>query len=512
MQLKDGAPPFLDHAEGLGQREVLVLPLPRPGYEPASGPEWDAFLRQNLGEDLRKYGNATPPAAPVVTLAALHVLMSRLWRSSAKRSGALVVLRGGGAYMATHRGVPGYIRTRLTVNLQELVRGARRLLGRPLPDTLFAYNAQDEPVCGLLRGACDSAPLFSHIKKYDWARGRSLDSDVLVPHMGHDFNSTTHFPWPAKDPRAVLRARLQSSMDARTCMRVALAKLSASPTGRALLDAGFVQNRHHSYRPPADHMRPYLSMPDHARYRLLLNADGHTASSRLGYLLTIDSPVLTQHSPWIEYYYRSLNRPPAGDDADATAAAPPRNVSLLAPDQDPGSTAAATAATAATTATERLVLYYNESNILDLVRQLQDPAHDAALRAQAAAAQRFAAKFITPDQKVRYWVEAVQAYAALMPPGLSAVVAGLKLKPAVAGGSGGEPRLGSASGTAILDALKAASRASSNATSSSSGSSSKSSSKSKSKGKSKSKSKSKRRKALEMARGAIMQWWTGDLP
>eukprot|EP00198_Chlamydomonas_reinhardtii_P011888 XP_001701225.1 predicted protein [Chlamydomonas reinhardtii] len=369
--------------------DVVMLPLPRPGYEAASGQEWDAFLSQNLGKDLEKYGNAT---ASIVTLAALHTLMARLWRSTAKRNGALVVLRRGRAYVASHRGMPGYIRTRLTVNLEGLVRGARRL-GLQLPDTLFAYNAQDEPVCRLLEGACSDAPLFSHIKRYDWEQGRSIDSDVLIPHMLHVFNHTIHFPWAAKDPRAVLRARMQSSMDHRSCMRVVLAQLSASPAGARLLDAGFVENRHRTYRPTAEQMKSYLTIAEHARYRLLLNADGHTASSRLGYLMTINSPVLTEQSPWIEYYYRSLK-------------------SL---DPDPGSGRP-----------HRVVSYYNKSNILDLVRQYQDSAQDAVLRAQADAAQRFAAKYITPDQKVRYWVAAVQAYAALMPPGLKRLVADLQ--------------------------------------------------------------------------------------
>ncbi|KAG2427639.1 hypothetical protein HXX76_012290 [Chlamydomonas incerta] len=459
--------PFLDHAVG---QDVLVLPLPRPGYEAAGDEEWAAFLRQNLGKDLAKYGNAT---ASIVTLAALHTLMARLWRSSAKRNGALVVLRRGRAHVASHRGMPGYIRTRLTTNLEGLMRGARRL-GLQLPDTLFAYNAQDEPVCRLLEGACSEAPLFSHIKRYDWARGRAIDSDVLIPHMLHAFNTTIHFPWAAKDPRALLRARLQSSMDARSCMRVCLANLSASPAGAGLLDAGFVENRHRAYRPPAEHMKGYLTIADHARYRLLLNADGHTASSRLGYLLTINSPVLTQHSLWIEYYYRSLNGP------------------------DPGSSSG------------RVVSYYNESTILDLVRQYQ-----------ADAAQHFAAKYITPDQKVRYWVAAVQAYAALMPPELKRLVADLGGLSSAGGGSGSELRMGTASGSAILDALKAAGRGESGrsgdlrklGTTGSKASKSKSKS-SKGKGRSKgakSSGRSTRRKlGVEVVVEAVARWWTGD--
>lgn len=56
------------------------------------------------------------------------------------------------------------------------------------------------------------------------------------------------------------------------------------------------------------------------------------------YPVQINSPVLTEQSPWIEYYYRSLK-------------------SL---DPDPGSGRP-----------HRVVSYYNKSNILDLVRQYQ---------------------------------------------------------------------------------------------------------------------------------------------
>ncbi len=47
-------------------------------------------------------------------------------------------------------------------------------------------------------------------------------------------------------------------------------------------------------------------MPNASRWRFQLNTDGHTASSRLGHLLGINSVVLKERSPWIEYYYRAL--------------------------------------------------------------------------------------------------------------------------------------------------------------------------------------------------------------
>ena len=48
-------------------------------------------------------------------------------------------------------------------------------------------------------------------------------------------------------------------------------------------------------------------MKKHSRWRFLLNTDGHTASSRLGHLLGLNSVVLKEKSPWIEYFYRALD-------------------------------------------------------------------------------------------------------------------------------------------------------------------------------------------------------------
>ena len=47
-------------------------------------------------------------------------------------------------------------------------------------------------------------------------------------------------------------------------------------------------------------------MNNASMWRFQLNTDGHTASSRLGHLLGINSVVLKERSPWIEYYYPAL--------------------------------------------------------------------------------------------------------------------------------------------------------------------------------------------------------------
>lgn len=45
-------------------------------------------------------------------------------------------------------------------------------------------------------------------------------------------------------------------------MRVVLAQLSASPAGARLLDAGFVENRHRTYRPTAEQMVSWQRMAE----------------------------------------------------------------------------------------------------------------------------------------------------------------------------------------------------------------------------------------------------------
>eukprot|EP00198_Chlamydomonas_reinhardtii_P010793 XP_001700130.1 predicted protein [Chlamydomonas reinhardtii] len=49
---------------------------------------------------------------------------------------------------------------------------------------------------------------------------------------------------------------------------------------------------------------PPTPISDHARYRWLLNVDGMSASTRMGFLMTTDSAILKSRSPFIEYYSR----------------------------------------------------------------------------------------------------------------------------------------------------------------------------------------------------------------
>ncbi len=50
--------------------------------------------------------------------------------------------------------------------------------------------------------------------------------------------------------------------------------------------------------------RQYTHIREHARYRYLLHLDGASSSSRLGLLMSTDSLVLKQRSPYVEYFTR----------------------------------------------------------------------------------------------------------------------------------------------------------------------------------------------------------------
>lgn len=45
-------------------------------------------------------------------------------------------------------------------------------------------------------------------------------------------------------------------------------------------------------------------MGRHSMWKFLINTDGHTASIRMGAILSINSVVIKEKSNWIEYYYR----------------------------------------------------------------------------------------------------------------------------------------------------------------------------------------------------------------
>ncbi|PNH09843.1 KDEL motif-containing protein 2 [Tetrabaena socialis] len=296
--------PFLD---GHTVEDVIVLTTPPPGYEPATtDAEWEPVLRANLYDDLAKYRAKVAKASGCGV--SHHVLASL----AGKPSGGVQIQR-----------------------ICRMLAGSVQLYGLHLPDTIFELNVFDEPTCRLTRGC--RLPVFSMHKRYNFTTNRSMDSDVLFPHLAHPFDRLLFYPWAAKDKHAILRASMQ---------------------------------------------RPYMGMTKHAKWRYLVNADGHVSASRLGYIMQTNSVVLRQQSLWIEYYYRSLRH---GEH----------------------------------------VLEYNEKTILPMLKSYDDPTRDAELRRIANTSQHFCARYLTPEGKARYAAYALHAYAELFSAALPAFVRGL---------------------------------------------------------------------------------------
>ncbi|KAG2434789.1 hypothetical protein HXX76_007674 [Chlamydomonas incerta] len=125
---------------------------------------------------------------------------------------------------------------------------------------------------------------------------------------------------------------------------------------------------------------PPTPMPDHARYRWLLNVDGLAGSSRMGLFMTTDSVLLKSRSPpFIEYYSRL---------------------------QTPGS--------------HYLELWSNASDPYDVLgvvaaARATAAADPAAVAAAVAANQAIAARYLSMQAKMLYARYALLAYHSLVP-------------------------------------------------------------------------------------------------
>jgi hypothetical protein len=53
---------------------------------------------------------------------------------------------------------------------------------------------------------------------------------------------------------------------------------------------------------------PTVPFEEHPKFKYLLNCDGIVAAYRLSNLMHINSLILKQDSPWMEYFYRSIRQ------------------------------------------------------------------------------------------------------------------------------------------------------------------------------------------------------------
>ncbi|KAG2498457.1 hypothetical protein HYH03_003711 [Edaphochlamys debaryana] len=182
------------------------------------------------------------------------------------------------------------------------------------PDVLFMLHVGDGGMCyrhSMENSTC-YAPAMSVIKS--WAQIK--DDDILVPLITYmEANWTLRaFPWYNKINRAAFRGTSYChakhfAYAKSTCSRTYFAyQTQENATWRKYVDVGLLTGD--DYMPEYDHVpiksRGYLPTSELARFRYTLALDGITASSRLAQLLALNSVVLKQASPWIEWYYRSL--------------------------------------------------------------------------------------------------------------------------------------------------------------------------------------------------------------
>ncbi|GLI71261.1 hypothetical protein VaNZ11_016381 [Volvox africanus] len=377
--LPEVAPEILPFMDNVHEEDVIAIEKPPPGYEPATTEaEWEPIFQANLFRDLRRYKEKVAKARHPLNLTGLAYQLKLLkrWRHI-----IVVMIRNNLIYWYLPTN-DKEIRRRGRLHVQTLTEGSERLQLQ-LPDTIYCFNLYDEPICELA-GRC-VVPVFSMHKRFNAKTDSTDDDDVLLPHLGHSFDRLLFFPWHLKDPRAMLRATMQASMDT-DCVRAQLAKLSSITPGTRLLDVGFSRNRKQSWAMPKSYQRPYIPIQRHALYKFLINADGHVSSSRLGYIMQTNSVILKQRSPWIEYYYRSLV---------------------------PGTH----------------VLAYGPEDVLDLLTKYKDPKLDGELRRLANASQHFCAKYLTTNSKVRYTVRALQEYTQLYGDAMPALVQDVHVGP-----------------------------------------------------------------------------------
>ncbi|GIL83630.1 hypothetical protein Vretifemale_12300, partial [Volvox reticuliferus] len=302
----------------------------------------------------------------------------------------------------------------LTISrMRAIVQGLRNSTRRGLvfPDTVYLMNVWDEGRCYRddddprpVKGPPCTVPVFSLIKSWNYSTATSTETDVLLPFFNHVYENLVFYPWEKKINKALMRAAMQAQMRP-NCTRLWIIELQKNdPDGRRLLDAGITNNL--SKRKDVQ-LVDFVPIPDHARYRYLLSADGFTASCRLGKLLGTNSVVLKETTPWIEYYYRSLES----------------NVHYVP---------------------------FTKDNVLEVVKALEgDPQRCQRI---AADAQQFAYTFLSQHAKAMYVRRALVYYNSLLPD-MEAFVQHL-VWPQSAGDSGDDEEGGGLTLIGVMETMK----------------------------------------------------------
>ncbi|KAG2450427.1 hypothetical protein HYH02_004929 [Chlamydomonas schloesseri] len=298
--------------------------------------------------------------------------------------------------------------------------------GLKLPNVLFIYNSDDN----IMRLGDPRRPLTAPPLSFVKTRGRpgGDDLDILVPQLMYLPRALYNSPWESKKDVAFFRGKYTCShlweevyglRDA--CPRNVLAYLSERDrrAGNATaLDVGLTQTLPETspessvpYQlgglPQLDlPVMPKVSIGRHAPHKWLLNLEGMVCAYRLSQLMTVNSLILHQRTPYIEYFYRSIrpgehylefwNTTVRSDGAAGGAAGRHGGggggggaARLLAIEED------VYGAVAAMRALER----ESPGRVHDIIRN----------------SQQFAAKLLTLRMRMRYYRAALLGYKALFP-------------------------------------------------------------------------------------------------
>ncbi|KAG2426111.1 hypothetical protein HYH02_014866 [Chlamydomonas schloesseri] len=370
------------------------------GRKPPEPQQWNTFLRENLEPDLAPWRARAPLRTAEV------VRQFEAFKEFYKGPAALqLVLIYNNTVYWLDRPDPNGPEPDMTWASMYIVKLHRKLTaalqsGRvQLPNCLFIYVTDDNVFRFGDPRRNQTAPHFALMKAVG-VPGGGADLDILLPQMRDVSDSLHMVPWPLKTDLAFFRGvptctgkwiERYGYLD--SCSRVVLSYYTDRDTkagNGTVLDVAITEpfqyraaeNSSVAYLPP---VKPAVPIPQWSRYKWLLNLEGVVAAYRLSQLMTVNSLVLFQRVPYIEYFYRSIQP------------------------------------------WQHYVPFWNATgtdgqlrgmdDVYDVVRELRrlDAQEPAKIQQIIANAQTFAARFLTNHMRIAYYKAALEQYKSLFP-------------------------------------------------------------------------------------------------
>ncbi|KAG2431403.1 hypothetical protein HXX76_009418 [Chlamydomonas incerta] len=267
-----------------------------------------------------------------------------------------------------------------------------------LPNCLFIYITDDNIGRFGDPRRNQTAPHFALMKAVGQQGGEDLD--ILLPQMRDVSDSLHMVPWHLKKDLAFFRGvptctgkwiERYGYLD--TCPRTVLSYFTdrdLKAGNGTVLDVAITEPYHYrsvanssiAYLPP---VKPGVPIPQWSKFKWLLNLEGMVAAYRLSQLMTVNSLVLFQRVPYMEYFYRSIKP------------------------------------------WEHYVPFWNSSSaagtplgmddIYDVMQELRrlDVEEPAKIQQMIANSQNFVARFLTNHMRIAYYRAALEQYKSLFP-------------------------------------------------------------------------------------------------